>query len=217
MDNSKSNNDPPPTFQDFITFKPQSIHFLTVEETELIHTYSTIISALRIQPMTAKDLFKHYKSVEDEKTMKTVYRHLEKLESAKLVVNAGQRVNRGNRVTEKLYARAANIFLSGTVETEELAKEKEGHAQIVSMLLNGYFVLPENSAFPVNEIITQFIDSQLSLLSEIYQTANKNDIIAEYFAANDLNTIHHLCNLAASISTFIKNPKLLTDLKKLIK
>jgi len=90
-------------YQDYITFKPQALIFLSDKGTDLVHEHSLIISGLRKRPMTVKEIHNLYYDIDNNKhtkAIKTIYRYLEKLEEEGLVTVAGHRITEGVRVAD---------------------------------------------------------------------------------------------------------------------
>ena len=90
-----------PKYKDFIEHKPVVVKFLDQDDTELDNKHIRIIKALREKNMTAKEIHDLYTDEDTKKhtyTIKTIYRYLEKLEEANLIIVAGHRLTKGNRI-----------------------------------------------------------------------------------------------------------------------
>jgi DNA-binding PadR family transcriptional regulator len=206
-------------YQDYITFKPQALIFLSDKATDLVHEHSLIISGLRKRSMTVKEIHNLYYDINNNKhtkAIKTIYRYLEKLEEEGLVTVAGHRITEGVRVVEKLYSRTAKIFLSGAAETERLAEEKEEHTKLLIKFITTLFKVRKPDQNALEQVFYQFLNIQLQMMSELYNFAKVDENLVDSFAKTDLNTLNLLTNLTASIGTFIREPKLLEQLKDLI-
>ncbi|MHA1307742.1 MAG: hypothetical protein ACTSQN_10680, partial [Candidatus Heimdallarchaeota archaeon] len=129
-----------PKYKDFIEHEPEIVRFLNTEDTELTKKYIRIIKALREKHMTVKEIHDLYIDEETKKhtyTIKTIYRYLEKLEDADLIIVSGHRLTKGNRLPEKLYARTANIFFKSQEEKtspEAIEKRKDMIKKIYGIL-----------------------------------------------------------------------------------
>ena len=94
---------------------------------------SSVLGFLRTHkdPMTMRELEESFRKIGEEKSNKTIYRYLKKLEEASLVVQAGKRVfttNKKKLKTQTLYTRAAKIFFPIVkAEESETISEEERH------------------------------------------------------------------------------------------
>ncbi|MFX0092162.1 MAG: hypothetical protein ACFFBD_10410, partial [Candidatus Hodarchaeota archaeon] len=73
-------------YREFITFEPKAVKFLQKNEMNLVDEHHLIIKALRNKNMTVKEIHGlYYKSEKKafEYNIKTIYRHLEKLDLEK--------------------------------------------------------------------------------------------------------------------------------------
>ena len=115
----------PINHQDVITYKPQ---ILEIYSRDLIPVYKenhTIISGLKREKellyLTVKEIHEFYKDEEGEysKSLKTVYRYLEKMKEVGYIVEGGRRVTENKRNTEFLYClKAELIFFEDEPEDE---------------------------------------------------------------------------------------------------
>lgn len=91
---------------------------------------SQILVILRYtnKPMTVDELEESFKAIGQEKSSKTIYRYLKKLEDAELVVQAGKRVfskDVKKLRTKTLYMRAAKLFFPIKTAYEMKHQKKE--------------------------------------------------------------------------------------------
>ncbi|NHJ87536.1 MAG: hypothetical protein FK734_18895, partial [Asgard group archaeon] len=78
--------------KDFIEKESEIIVNITPEQMKIANKYGIITSALREKPMTVKEIRDLYYDEENKKhqySLKTIYRYIEKLEEASLVIVAG--------------------------------------------------------------------------------------------------------------------------------
>ncbi|MFX0124161.1 MAG: winged-helix domain-containing protein [Candidatus Hodarchaeota archaeon] len=106
-------------YQDAITYSQPLLKEITDDETIQLFkdkNLSCVIEFLRTHkdPMTVTELEDSFKKIGEEKSDKTIYRYLKKLEDAGLVIQAGKRVFKTKKKKLKtltLYMRTATIFL----------------------------------------------------------------------------------------------------------
>jgi hypothetical protein len=148
-------------YNDIITFEEKA--FLLLEDDaawELIEDsrYQPIIQALRVGPMTVKELEIAYNQIVAEKIDempldskekkalkektkrkgKTLYKYLDKLEKKGIVVQAGKRVKMGQTASETLYGRSAKLFIKDdkhkiALVTAEIKKTLPLLSKIISL------------------------------------------------------------------------------------
>lgn len=120
-------------YQDVITKEAEAVKIVKQEEWEMFHDkrYMPIIKALRIGPMTVRDLEEEYNKIVEaqideldltkkekkellEKTKrkgKTLYKYLDILVKNNVLVEAGKRIRPGQTASETLYGRTAKLFI----------------------------------------------------------------------------------------------------------
>lgn len=121
--------------QDAITYSQPLMKEITDDKTIKLFkdkNLSYVIKFMRTHksPMTVRDLEESFKKIDEEKSDKTIYRYLKKLEDAGLVVQAGKRVFTSNEKkikTQTLYMRTAKIFfpIVELKDKEELSEEEQ--------------------------------------------------------------------------------------------
>ena len=119
-------------FQDAVTYSQKLIREINDEKTIQLFkdkNLSRVIEFLRTHKgaMTVPELEESFKKIGEEKSDKTIYRYLKKLEDAGLVIQAGKRVfaSETKVKTQTLYMRSAKVFYIVRPEEEEEACPEE--------------------------------------------------------------------------------------------
>jgi Fe2+ or Zn2+ uptake regulation protein len=218
MNNGNPNSIQNKDYQDFITFTPQSLKYLTIEQQKLSDAHLLIISNLRNQEMTAKEIHNLYfdkKRKKHSKTIKTIYRYLEKLEDAGIVAVAGHRITKGSRVAEKLYARTAKVFIRES--SEEMCKERlDEYAQILTKFISILFKVENPSINSFKEVFSQFFTHLSKETTELLDSIATDEEIAEYFAKTEIGSANYILDLSATFGTLIRHPDLLEQIRILV-
>jgi Fe2+ or Zn2+ uptake regulation protein len=113
-------------FQDAVAYSQKLMKEITDEGTIQLFkdkNLSRVIEFLRTHKgaMTVPELEASFKKIDEEKSDKTIYRYLKKLEDAGLVIQAGKRVfaSETKVKTQTLYMRSAKVFYIVKPEDEE--------------------------------------------------------------------------------------------------
>jgi Fe2+ or Zn2+ uptake regulation protein len=119
-------------FQDAVAYSQKLMKEITDEGTIQLFkdkNLSRVIEFLRTHKgaMTVPELEESFKKINEEKSDKTIYRYLKKLEDAGLVIQAGKRVfaSETKVKTQTLYMRSAKVFYIVKPEDEEEACPEE--------------------------------------------------------------------------------------------
>ncbi|MFW9904878.1 MAG: hypothetical protein ACFFFH_11140 [Candidatus Thorarchaeota archaeon] len=206
----------------YITYKPQNVKFVSKEELELIKEHYLIISVLRNTVMSVKDihnLFQDQKTGDHAFTLKTIYRHLEKLETAGIVTAAGYREKKGTRSCEKVYCRTAKIFYPEIEEEDQEWWELENgerYAQIFRVTLAELLQTPEPDEASFNELFKQLNVLQTKTKKELFKKAGNNAELADSLSQIDINKLNSIADLASIIKVFLQDPDLLNRMQNLL-
>ena len=114
-------------YKDAITYEPKFVEIIKEKERIDLLKDENILLLLKIlrfnkNPMTIEDLETGFREKGNQKSIKTIYRYLSKLENANLITHAGKRVlSVNNKIrTQTLYTRTARIFLPHFDPSEEM-------------------------------------------------------------------------------------------------
>lgn len=206
----------------FITYKPNNVKFVSKEEFDLIKEYYLIISALRNNLMSVKDihnLYQDQKTGDYAYTLKTIYRHLEKLENAGLVTAAGYREKIGSRSCEKVYCRTAKIFFP-KFEEEDLewweSENGERYAQVLRVTLAELLQTLEPDKDSFYNLFKQFSALQNKTKKELLEKVGKNSELADFLSQIDINKLNSIADLISVLKVFLQQPELLNQIQNLL-
>jgi DNA-binding transcriptional ArsR family regulator len=212
----------PEDYEDFITARPEPILFLNEEQQAVAKEHGEIIKAMIGKNLTAKEVHALYFNPSKEaydKTIKTVYRHLEVLEKAGLVIECGHRKPHGSRLTEKLFCRSANIFVLGEGKPKDKWWKKEKGQKIIqrlSVLIPELFEVELKDFATFENLVEQYLEQHDSITMELWRKAPDNESISEIFREADLWEIKYLSGLVSTIGVMLRNTELCDDFKKLL-
>ncbi len=219
MNNESLSNNDDKNYQDFKTYKPQTLKYLAKEQEELVETHLLIISNLRKQEMTAKEIHNLYyddKGKKHSKTIKTIYRYLEKLEAAELVTIAGHRITKGSRVAEKLYSRTARVFILESFESDMCEETSNEIIQMIIKLIGPLFEIEETNINAFKKNFSQFFEQLPQQSSELLEILAKDEEIGEYFGKASLTRINYILNLSSTFGVLLRHPEILEQFRNLI-
>lgn len=206
----------------YITFKPQNVKFVSKEELDLIKEHYLIISALRNTVMSVKDihnLFVDQKTGDYTYTLKTIYRHLEKLEGAGIVTAAGYREKKGTRSCEKVYCRTAKIFYP-EIEEEDLEwwelENGEQYAQIFRVTLAELLQTSEPDKQSFNRLFKQLSMLQTKTKKDLFEKAGNNADLADSLSQIDINKLNSIADLASILKVLLQDPDMLNQIQSLL-
>jgi len=170
--------------------------------------------------MTAKEI--HYLYYDDKgkkhsKTIKTIYRYLEKLEDAELVTIAGHRITKGSRVAEKLYSRTARIFILKSFESDMCEETSNEIIQMIIKLIGPLFEIEETKIPAFKKNFSQFFEKLPKQSSELLEILAKDEEVGEYFGKSSLSRINYILNLSSAFGVLLRHPEIIEQFRNLIK
>ncbi|NHJ41216.1 MAG: helix-turn-helix transcriptional regulator [Asgard group archaeon] len=211
-------------YKDYIDYNEIPItKFLNVEQSKLTEEYMPIIKALRINKhMTAKEIHELYIDKETGKhqyTIKTIYRYLEKLEEADLVVKSGHRITEGKRLTEQLYTRTGNIFFKAKKEEiyPEAAEKRKDSIKKLYVVFQEIYDLPLINYDEFEEILLKKFDFEREFNKSVVEKISKNKVLADLYSNMDIDIVNYINDLASSLLVLIKKPKLIKEIQNIYK
>ena len=161
-----------PQYKDAITYQqPLAMEIIDPEVINLFYddNLMKVLDFLRTEneAMTVKDLEIAFEEFGKEKSTKTIYRYLKKLESANLVVPAGKRVFPLDKKlkTQTLYMRSARIFLPMMDHSEEVCEEdrerKEKMTKAIGLILANQMKMTLKSTKCISDLIIRIKERDL--------------------------------------------------------
>ena len=206
----------------YITYKPQNVKFVSKEELDIIKEHYLIISALRNSVMSVKDIHNLYRDQTTGDytfTLKTIYRHLEKLETAGIVTGAGYREKKGTRSCEKVYCRTARIFCP-EIKEEDLTwwelKNGEQYAKIFRITLAELLQTSEPDKESFNKLFKKLNLQQIKVRKELYEKARSNEAFADSLSHIDIDKLNSIVDLASILKILLQDPDLLKQMQNLL-
>jgi Fe2+ or Zn2+ uptake regulation protein len=199
------------------------IKFLNAEQTKLSEEYLPIIKALRINKhMTAKEMHDLYIDEETEShkyTIKTIYRYLEKLEEAGIVIKSGHRITVGKRLTEQLYTRTGNIFFKAKKEEvfPEVAEKRKDSIKKLYTVFQEIYDSPLISYKEFEDILLKKFDYEQELNRSVVEKIAENKVLAELYSNMDIDIVNYINDIASSILVLIKKPELIKKIQNIYK
>ncbi|MFX0183196.1 MAG: hypothetical protein ACFE95_08980 [Candidatus Hodarchaeota archaeon] len=206
----------------FITYEPDNVKIVSKEQFDLIKEHYLIISALKDNMMSVKDIHNLYqdrKTGDYAYTLKTIYRHLDKLQKAGLVTAAGYREKIGSRSIEKVYSRTAKIF-HPKLDEKELerweSENRDNYSQVLQTVLSELLNTskPDKDAF--NSLFKQFFILQYQTKQKLIAKAEKNSKFAESLSQIDITQLNAITDTISVINVFLQQPDLLNQMKRLL-
>ncbi|UCG02671.1 MAG: hypothetical protein JSW11_01510 [Candidatus Heimdallarchaeota archaeon] len=207
-------------YQDMITHKPKLVRFISEEEVELIRKYSQIIRALRNTHLTVKEIHELYLDDETGKhtlTLKTVYKHVEKLENANLIKVSGHRMTEGNRQTEKLYTRTGNIFFPDMREElpEGNVEERKVYTESMNTVMSEMLNVPKSDEKSFYDFYMLLRKHKYQINIEILEKAKSSKKTAEILTKTNLDKLNKMTETISTLLTFLRHPEILEKLRNL--
>jgi len=208
------------THQDIITNQQKLVQVLSdtsVEEVLDDDNHRFLLHFLVKGPLTVEELKIEFKKSGNDKSDKTIYRYLNKLKKAGLVIEAGKRIftDSNNQIkTQTLFARIAKIIFTPHNKIDSNPELKERSLQITGMLLK------ERLGFKNNADL-KCIQKQVDTITKV-----KNHIIADYFQSSkntelmnliqtmDIYELYPILDTASWILLLNENPEIVKEITK---
>ncbi|MFW9916221.1 MAG: hypothetical protein ACFFGZ_11495 [Candidatus Thorarchaeota archaeon] len=171
-------------YHDAVTYTPPVLRVVDDEESLKLFMDENLLLVLKVlreqKAMTVKDIEKAFKKFEIQKSDKTIYRYIAKLEKTGLVVQAGKRIftdEQHKMKTQTLYSRTAKIFFpkkSAKMELAEEDRQKKQHmTRTLRVLIGNLFAFKERKGSE---------DCLANLIDRIYE--RKSELIIELAEAS---------------------------------
>ncbi|MFW9853444.1 MAG: hypothetical protein ACFFFG_00190 [Candidatus Thorarchaeota archaeon] len=157
-------------FQDAITFTQPIIQEINDPETINLfddQNHMMVLSILRTGPHTVPEIQGALREKSLDRSTKTIYRYLKKLEGKKLVVQGGKRVyltpDRKHK-TQTLFMRSAKIFFPIKGRTKkEITKDHSEMHEVLAHILEKRLDSPVSSLNCLIEVLSRFFEEETEL------------------------------------------------------
>jgi DNA-binding PadR family transcriptional regulator len=208
---------------DFISFKPEIVKFIGIKEKKLVDNHKRIIFALKNKNMTVNEIYGLYREPTSGKkaikTKKTVYRYLDKLEKAGLLVVAGHRKKEGSHFVEKIYARTAKVYFAMADDVPKWWDTEYGKkfAENVTIIVSELLHLSEYDKSAFYSFFTELYDKRKQAEDELFKITEINAHLSDLFSNIDLDEIRHITYFASLITVLVRYPELYNKLQELFK
>ena len=205
------------SYQDII--EGEQVSVINLGEEENIKTlynplYMPIIKILREGYKTFKEIKIEYtKYGSTVPPDKTLYRHLNTLKDAGLVIEIGKRVYKGKAMTEKLFARTAKFFYtSGTAKEEKYKQKMKREAVLLSKLFTLTRKADEDSAKCIETFLNTQNDRHLKIIDDLF--TKHPDEVAEIAGSLPHDDLQALVEDYVQINILLNFPEIIDELKK---
>ncbi|MFX1424489.1 MAG: winged-helix domain-containing protein [Promethearchaeota archaeon] len=136
------------------------------------------------KPMTVDELEESLKAIDQEKSSKTIYRYLKKLEDVELVVQAGKRVYSEDMKkirTKTLYMRAAKLFFPIST-SYEVKRQKKEIFDVIGELIEKTCDKKLKSSEMLNDFIADLFIRESELVRKVLKNTDEKqaEIIANW-------------------------------------
>jgi hypothetical protein len=154
--------------------------------------------------MTFKELEEAFRSKGKEKSNKTIYRYLKRLEEGELVVQAGKRVWSDEKKkirTETLYMRTAKIFFPKKGTTWEESKEKTDYSDFfkaLEVLLSKRLKMKAKSENNLESVVWKLKSSLSEFGTETIKNADENSVVL--ISSLDWESINSLIEIVGMLA-----------------
>lgn len=210
---------PEATHEDFIVHEPIALIQLTKEQHELAAEHRKILSALASGNMSVKEIHDLYTEPGEKrhsKTLKTIYRYMDALESAGLVAVAGHRKHVGKRGLEKLYCRTARLFTYRDEKrtgawwgTEEGARFLEN----VTELFQRFYEPQTSDQEGLKKLIIKYYDAQMGVIDELLERIRDDEGFARLLVSSTLNETQKAIEFLGMIGVYLRIPEFQEELR----
>ncbi|MFX0114518.1 MAG: hypothetical protein ACFFB3_08215 [Candidatus Hodarchaeota archaeon] len=203
-------------FQDAITYFPEALRIIKDKKALKLLKDENLRLVLKFlrnnkQPMTVKELERAFKEKAKLKSDKTIYRYLNKLEKADLVVQAGKRIFTDEKKkirTQTLYSRTAKIFLpdysaekAQSLTPEEKRMKNKALNAIATLVARQYgFSQNREDEDCLNELVIRILDRKSALMIEMVRASNEElDGLTSDLDIDEVNNILEKASIIALV------------------
>ncbi|NHJ32637.1 MAG: helix-turn-helix transcriptional regulator [Asgard group archaeon] len=210
-------------FEEIISSKPRLVKTITKEQQDLLGENRVIIRNLAAKEnMTVKEIYLLFWDSEQEKyskTLKTIYRYLEQLEQADLIMVSGRRKYKGSRAWERLYCRSAIIYYpEGKDQETSFWETDSGNRQlnVIAELFQEYHGLSDEKKNKFKELFISFDSLHDKIMWEILTGTEENENLSQILSRAELDEIKFVVKSSAMISTILQKSDIINKIQKIV-
>ncbi|MCG3218775.1 MAG: transcriptional repressor, partial [Candidatus Heimdallarchaeota archaeon] len=207
-----------------ITYEPKVLEIYSRDLIKLFKEHHKIVWGIRdeekLKFMTVKEIHELFKDEEGKysKSLKTVYRYVEKLKEAGIIVEAGRRVTKDSRFTEFLYSlKAELIFFEDPPEEERWWNKEETLKDYIDKLFPLIQSQVEEEKLDeevFKKFLTQFNSLKATIIDEIVLQAEHNKTIADVYRKTHVGKINTLNDVAALMVILMNHSEIFDPIRK---
>jgi len=220
--NNGDGQDENTAYQDFVTVTPELVKLLTQEQMDLAMEHMVILKALTKGNMTVKEihaLFIDSTNQSHTKTIKTIYRYMDTLEKAGLVIIAGHRKPIDSRMTEKLYCRSAVVF---TLEEQDRGPKwyetPEGREDVqnTSQFVLQFFGVPREKLSDFESLLTTYYSTRDVTVSELLRKLAKDEELADTMVKIGIDEFKPIASFLGMLGVLLELPDFQAKVRDLL-
>ncbi|MHA1124806.1 MAG: hypothetical protein ACTSO7_02920 [Candidatus Heimdallarchaeota archaeon] len=208
------------TFRDIITNKQKIVQVFTDTEVEALlkdNNHRTLLFFLFKGPLTVEELEIAFEDSGNEKSDKTIYRYLNKLKKAGLVIEAGKRIfsDQNNQIkTQTLFSRVAKIIFTPISRFDGDKNLEQRALQVTNILLKerlGHKNLAESNCLLEN--INGIMEVKKKIISSIFENIENPDLLnmVEEF---DIHELYPILDYLGWILLSLEQPEMIKSFNK---
>ncbi|MFX0114548.1 MAG: hypothetical protein ACFFB3_08370 [Candidatus Hodarchaeota archaeon] len=159
--------------------------------------YSLILKFLRKGPMTKDDLEIAFKEADEEKSTTSLYRYLQQLGKAGLVIQGGKRIStdeEGHTRVQTLFLRTSKIFFIDIALDTKDREKTHNIVRTIKFLLGQRSSNKTCSEGALNALITKLHQRRQEVLEETLTTINGSSL--DFFATLDWQDAFNVLDIA---------------------
>ena len=208
------------THQDIITNQQKLVQVMSdmkVEDVLDDDNHRFLLHFLVNGPLTVEELKIEFKKSGNEKSDKTIYRYLNKLKKAGLVIEAGKRIftDKNNQIkTQTLFARVAKIIFTPQNKIDSNPELKQRSLQITGMLLKDRLGLEKDANLKCIQKQVETITQAKNQIVADYFKSSKNTELMKLIQTMDIYDLYPILDTASWILLLNENPEAVKEIIK---
>ncbi|HUU77892.1 MAG TPA: ArsR family transcriptional regulator [candidate division Zixibacteria bacterium] len=206
------------SFQDIITNQQKLVQVMTgkmIEEALEDDNHRYLLHYLFQGPLTVEELKIAFKQSGNEKSDKTIYRYLNKLKKAGLVIEAGKRIytDKDNQIkTQTLFARIAKVIFTPFNKADRDPNLKKKSLKITSLILKEKLGQKGNADLNcLQNKIDNLVYSKQELIASYFQDTDNSEIIS-LIQTMDIAELFPILDIASWILLLIEKPEIINQI-----